>query len=97
MSRKCSVGSVKTSSIVIQQKCKFGTDTVKYLGYILSPEGLTMAQDKIETILDWPAPRKVKDIQSFLGFANFYCRFIANYSNIVTPMNRLTRKDHPFA
>ena len=54
-------------------KCKWGVDTCEYLGYILSPKGLTMAQDKIKAIVDWPIPRKVKDVQSFLGFANFYC------------------------
>ena len=54
-------------------KCEWGVNTCKYLGYILSPKGLTMAQDKIKAIVDWPTPRKVKDVQSFLGFANFYC------------------------
>ena len=58
----------------------------------MSPDGLTMATEKVKTILDWPTPRKVKDIQSFLGFANFYRRFIYNYSEIVLPLNRLTRK-----
>ena len=52
--------------------------------------------DKVRTILDWPKPWKVKDVQSFLGFANFYCRFIYNYSDIVTPLTRLTRKGVPW-
>jgi hypothetical protein len=73
-------------------KCEFHTNTVEYLGYILSPEGLTMSQSKVQDILDWPTPRKVKDVQSFLGFANFYCRFIFSYSDIVVPLTRLTRK-----
>ena len=71
----------------------FNSDTVEYLGYILSPAGLTMDPSKIKAITDWPEPRKVKDIQSFLGFANFYRRFIHNYSEIVIPLNRLTHKD----
>ena len=62
------------------EKCEFHLDSVKYLGYQLSPEGLTMSPDKIQTISDWPEPCKVKDIQSFLGFTNFYCHFIFNYS-----------------
>jgi hypothetical protein len=53
-------------------KCKFHKDTVEYLGFILLPDGLRMAEDKVKTILDWPEPQKVKDIQSFLGFCNFY-------------------------
>ena len=58
----------------------------------MSSEGLTMADDKISAILDWPEPWKVKDIQSFLGFANFYQRFIHNYSEITVPLTRFTQK-----
>ena len=65
---------------------------MEFLGYIMSSEGLTMANDKIHTILDWPKPRKVKDVQSFLGFANFYQRVIHNYSEITVPLTRLTQK-----
>jgi len=78
------------------EKCEFHSDSVEYLGYRLSPEGLTMSPDKIQTISDWPEPRKVKDIQSFLGFANFYRRFIFNYSDIVVPLTQLTWKDAPW-
>ena len=49
-----------------------------------------MSSDKVKTILDWPEPRNVKDIQSFLGFCNFYRRFIEKYSDIVVPLTRLT-------
>ncbi|KAJ8456603.1 hypothetical protein ONZ51_g12022 [Trametes cubensis] len=77
-------------------KCEFHTDSVEYLGYILSPSGLTMVESKVKAILDWPEPRKVHDIQSFLGFANFYRRFIPNYSEIVLPLTRLTRKSVPW-
>jgi hypothetical protein len=55
-----------------------------------------MASDKMQTIQDWPEPRKVKDIQSFLGFANFYRQFIYNFSDITIPLTRLTRKNVPF-
>jgi len=78
------------------EKCEFHSDSVEYLGYHLSPDGLTMSPDKIQTISDWPEPRKVKDIQSFLGFANFYRQFIFNYSDIVVPLTRLTQKDAPW-
>ena len=73
-------------------KCDFHTNSVEYLGYMLSPAGLSMANYKVKTIQEWPEPRKVKDIQSFLGFANFYWRFIFNYSDIIIPLTRLTRK-----
>jgi len=78
------------------EKCEFHLDSVEYLGYCLSLEGLTMSPDKIQTISDWPEPRKVKDIQSFLGFANSYRQFIFSYSDIVVPLTWLTRKDAPW-
>ena len=53
-------------------KCEFHAEQIEYLGYILSPEGLSMDQAKVKTIQDWPEPWKVRDIQSFLGFTNFY-------------------------
>ena len=74
-------------------KCFFSKDTVEYLGFILTKDGLTMDPRKVQVIMDWPEPRKVKDVQSFLGFANFYRRFISGYSEIVVPLTRLTRKD----
>ena len=78
------------------EKCEFHSESVEYLGYILSPSSLTMSDDKIKIIQDWPEPKKVKNIQSFLGFANFYHRFIFNYSNIVIPLTHLTQKDNPW-
>ena len=78
------------------EKCEFHSDSVEYLGYFLSPNSLTMSQDKVTAICNWPEPCKVKNIQSFLGFMNFYHRFIFNYSDIVVPLTRLTRKDAPW-
>lgn len=78
------------------EKCLFHTDTVEYLGFIVSPAGVTMDKAKTEVIRTWPAPRNVKEVQSFLGFANFYRRFINDYSRIVRPLTNLTRKDVPF-
>ena len=78
------------------EKCAFSVDTTDFLGFIVGPDGLRMDDAKIQVIRDWPTPRKVKDIQSFLGFANFYRRFIASYSDIVVPLTRLTRKDAPW-
>jgi len=75
------------------EKCEFHLDSIKYLGYVLSPSGLTMSDAKVKTIQEWLEPKKVKNIQSFLGFANFYRRFIFNYLNIVILLICLTRKD----
>ena len=77
------------------EKCEFHSESVEYLGYILSPSGLTMFNDKIKIIQDWLEPKKVKNIH-FLGFANFYCWFIFNYSDIVILLIYLTWKDIPW-
>jgi hypothetical protein len=78
------------------RKCEFHRDSVEYLRYILTSDGLRMAKDKVQTILDWLELRKVKDIQSFLGFANFYCRFIYGYSEITTSLTCLMQKNAPW-
>jgi len=69
---------------------------MEYLGYVLSPSGLIMSDIKVKTIQEWPKPKKVKDIQSLLGFANFYRCFIFNYSDIVILLTCLTRKNTPW-
>src|SRR5580765_9093537 len=71
-------------------------DRGNYLGYIFSLDGLIIDPTKIQVIQDWPEPHKVKDVQSFLGFANFYRRFIFNFSEIVKPLVRLTWKHIKF-
>ena len=72
------------------EKYEFYSKSVKYLGYILSLSGLTMSNDKVKIIQNWPEPKKVKGIQFFLDFANFYHWFIFNYSDIVIPLTHLT-------
>ena len=73
----------KTSLYAKVEKQEFHSKSVEYLEYILSPSGLTISDNKVKIIQDWLEPKKVKDIQSYLGFANFYCQFIFNYSDIV--------------
>ena len=53
-------------------KCEFHVTSCEYLRYMLSPKGLTMVPYKVQIIQDWPKPQKVKDVQSFLSFTNFY-------------------------
>jgi hypothetical protein len=78
------------------EKCKFYQDSVEFLGYIITREGIKMDEKKVESVLSWPTPKTVKDIQAFLGFANFYRRFIRSYSKIITSITRLLRKNVPF-
>ncbi len=79
------------------EKCEFDKYSVAFLGYVISPDGIFMDKSKVETIQCWATPSLVKDVQRFLGFANFYCRFIKGYSKITTPLTTLTCKDKPFS
>ena len=80
----------KADLYVKTKKCKFHSKLVEYLEYILFPFGLIMSDDKVKIIQDWLESNKVKNIQFFLGFANFYCQFIFNYLNIVILLTYLT-------
>jgi len=83
----------KTGFYAKAEKCKFHSESVEYLGYILFSSGLTMSNNKVKIIKDWLEPKKVKNIQYFLGFANFYHQFIFNYLDIVIPLTHLIQKD----
>ncbi len=71
------------------EKCEFRQTEVEFLGYIISGNGIHMDLHKVQTIVDWATLTFVRDVQCFLGFANFYRRFIAHYSTIMTPFIRL--------
>ncbi|MBW0568077.1 hypothetical protein O181_107792, partial [Austropuccinia psidii MF-1] len=77
-------------------KCLFHVCSVEYLGYVVSSEGLKMYQAKVQKILNWPPPRNLKALQSFLGFSNFYCRFIKNYSKKISSPTSFLMKDSRF-
>ncbi|SPO25313.1 uncharacterized protein UTRI_10099 [Ustilago trichophora] len=72
-------------------KCLFSTAKVEFLGYVVSPEGISMDSSKVSTVLEWPLPASIQQIQVFLGFANFYRRFIQHYSCIAAPLTDLLK------
>jgi hypothetical protein len=74
-------------------KSEFYTKKTKYLGLIISTNGMSMDPEKVQAIQEWQDPNSIKELQQFLGFANFYRRFIQGYSSIVEPMTRLLRKE----
>jgi len=78
------------------EKCEFSVNKTEFLGFKISPNSISMSQSKVDAILKWPTPKNLKQVQSFLGFANFYWRFVFNYSDIVIPLTRLTRKLAPW-
>ena len=78
------------------EKCQFAVSEVSFLGYLISANGIRMDPKKVEAVTSWPTPQSQHDIQVFLGFANFYRRFIKDYSKIAHPLTILTRKDLAF-
>ena len=79
------------------EKCSFNISEVKYLGMIVKPGSLAMDPVKVAGMADWPIPSTVKDIRSFLGFANFYRHFVPHYSDTARPLLDLTKKTHPWS
>jgi hypothetical protein len=73
-------------------KCAFMQREVAFLGHRIGADGLRVAPDKISAVQQWPQPRDVSDVRSFLGLANFYRRFVKDYSRIALPLTELTRE-----
>ena len=75
-----------------RSKCEFFRNEVEFLGHRLGANGLSVSQDKIQAVRDWPAPKSVTDVRAFLGLAGFYRRFVKDFSRIALPMTELTKK-----
>ena len=71
-------------------KCTFFKDRIAYLGHIVSKQGIEVDPKKVEVIRKWPKPRTVTDVRSFLGFTNYYRKFMFHYAQIAKPLNELT-------
>ena len=78
------------------KKCKFYKTKIEYLGMIIEEGRISMDPVKLGGIGDWPTPTTVKQVQSFLGFGNFYRKFISHYSDLAQPLNDLMKKDKKF-
>jgi hypothetical protein len=79
------------------EKCTFGVKEVDFLGMIVFREGIKMDDAKVKAIREWPTPKTVRGVRSFLGLANFYRRFIEGYAQVARLVNDLTKKNTPFA
>lgn len=75
-------------------KCKFFKKEIKFLGHIISNEGIRIDPDKIQTIKDFPQPKNLKQLQSFLGFINFYSKFTDKHAQTTQPLYNLLKKKH---
>jgi hypothetical protein len=77
-------------------KCEFWLREVSFLGHVLSDGGIIVDPTKVQEVLDWKAPISVHEVQSFLGLASYYRRFIPDFSKIAKPMTQLLQKDTRF-
>ncbi|TWW59252.1 Retrovirus-related Pol polyprotein from transposon opus [Takifugu flavidus] len=78
------------------EKCEFHTTSVSFLGYIIGQGSVEMDPSKVSAVTSWPVPESQKQLQRFLGFANFYRRFIRGYSTVAAPLTALTSSKVPF-
>jgi Reverse transcriptase (RNA-dependent DNA polymerase) len=78
------------------KKCKFRKPKIEYLGLVVEEGKLAMDPAKLKGILDWPALKTVKEIQFFIGFENFYHRFVKGFSHLAHPLYNLLKKDKKF-
>ena len=78
------------------KKCEFTREKIEYLGMIISHNSVAMDLVKLKGIKDWPTPTTIKQVQSFLGFRNYYQRFIQKFAHLAQPLNNLLKKDVKF-
>ena len=74
------------------EKCRWKVREVGFLGVVIGPEGIRMEEEKVKGVLEWPTPKCVKDVQKFLGLANYYCQFI-EFASIARLLHDMIKKD----
>ena len=75
------------------EKCKWKVREVEFLGVVIRLEGIKMEKKKVKGVLEWPTPKCVKDVQKFLGLANYYRRFIEGFTTVARPLHDMVKKD----
>ena len=75
------------------EKCKWKVKKVEFLGVVIGLEGIKMEKEKVKGVVEWPTPKCVKDVQKFLGLANYYRQFIEGFASIARPLHDMVKKD----
>ena len=78
------------------EKCEFEKEEIEYLGLVIRQGEVRMDPAKVQAVKEWPEPKNLKEVRGFIGFANFYRRFIEGFSKVCRPLHDLTKKDTPF-
>ena len=75
------------------EKCKWKVREVGFLRVVIGPEGIKIEKEKVKGVLEWLTPKCVKDMQKFLGLANYYCQFIKGFASVARPLHDMVKKD----
>ena len=78
------------------KKCQFDLPEIDFLGYVVSEKGISPSPSKVSAILEAPVPNNLTELQSFIGMVTYYSRFIRNFSEILSPLYELTKKQTKF-
>ena len=91
------VGRLSGAGLTLaEKKCEFLKAEVKFLGHVVTDEGVKMDPEKLAAVTNWPEPQNVKDLRGFLGLATYYRKFVHRFAELTFPLNKLLRKNEPF-
>jgi len=79
------------------EKCVWKIRKVGFLGVIIGKDGVRMEKEKVQGVIEWSVPRSVKDVQKFLGLANYYRQFVKDFAKIAKPLYEMTRKENKWS
>jgi hypothetical protein len=87
---------VKANLKLKPSKCQLFQQEVRFLGHVISANGIATDPDKVKVVEEWPRPRNLHEVRSFLGLASYYRRFVAQFAEVARPLHLLTNKGQPF-